>query len=290
MQTVKDRVAFVTGGASGIGLGIARALAERGARIAIVDLRADHLEQARATAESEGWSGRCLALTLDVTDRPAVADALAQTQSRLGPLSILVNNAGVGIAGPITEATFPDWDWGIGVNLGGVVNGLVVGLPLIRAHGRGGHVVNTASLGALMPARPTRGIYAATKAAIVALSEHLRLDLRGSGIGVSVLLPGPTRTHIADSERSRPAQLRTGSRFVELEEQHERGERAAPPPPPADLPWLDPLEAGRMTVEAILGDRFYIVTHPQYLDAVKARHAEIERAIAEQRDRRTGNG
>lgn len=274
MQSVEKATAFVTGGASGIGLGIARALAERGARVAIADVRADHLDQAQSVAQTEGWSDRCLAITLDVTDRAAVAAALDLAQRKLGPLSILVNNAGVGIAGPVAEATFPDWDWGLGVNLGGVVNGIVTGLPLIRAHGHGGHIVNTASLGALLPARPTRGIYATSKAAIIALSAHLRLDLQGTGIGVSVLLPGPTRTNIADSSRTRPAHLREGSRFVALEEQG-----PAPAPLPDTLPWLDPLEAGRMTVAAILADRLYIVTHPQYLDGVKQRHAEVEQAV-----------
>jgi NAD(P)-dependent dehydrogenase (short-subunit alcohol dehydrogenase family) len=210
MDSIDNAVAFVTGGASGIGLGIARALAERGARIAVADVRPDHLEEAQGVAASEGWSERALFLPLDVTDRAAVGEALAESERKLGPLRILVNNAGVGIAGPIVEATFPDWDWGIGVNLGGVVNGLVLGLPRIRAHGQGGHIVNTASLGALMPARPTRGIYATTKAAVIALTEHLRLDLEGSGIGASVLLPGPTRTNIGDSGRTRPAHLREG--------------------------------------------------------------------------------
>lgn len=279
MNTVESAVAFITGGASGIGLGIARALAERGARIAVADVRPDHLEQARAVAESEGWPHRLIALPLDVVDRAAFAEALTETERRWGPLSILVNNAGVGIAGPVAEAAFADWDWGLSVNIGGVVNGLVAALPRLRAHGVG-HIVNTASLGALMPARPTRGIYATTKAAIIALSEHLRLELQGSGIGVSVLLPGPTRTNIADSGRTRPAHLRPGSRFIALEEQRD----GSPPQLPDHIPWLDPLEVGRMTVDGILSDRLYIVTHPEYLAAVKTRHAQIEHAIIAQQE------
>ena len=271
MHSIAGATAFVTGGASGIGLGIARALAERGASVAIADIRGDHLDQAQALADREGWADRLLTLSLDVTDRAAFAEMLDVSERRMGPLRILVNNAGVGLAGPVAEATFADWDWGMSVNLGGIVNGLVVGLPRLRAHGLDAHVVNTASLGAMMPARPTRGVYATAKAGIIALSEHLRLDLQESPIGVSVLLPGPTLSNIHESEQVRPAHLRADSRF------RIDGEGLAPRP--TNIPWLDPLVVGRMTVDAILADRFYIVSHPQYLDAVKARHAAIEAAI-----------
>jgi len=275
METVDGKVAFVTGGASGIGLGIVRALIERGAKVAVGDIRDDHLAALRTMAAQAGWGeDRIWSARLDITDRPGFAAVLEQAQARLGPLSILVNNAGVGIAGPIVEAAHADWDWGISVNLTGVTNGIVAGLPLILAHGQGGHIVNTASLGALMPARPTRGIYAATKAAVVALSEHLRLDLADTGVGVSVLLPGPTKSNIAQSGKVRPAHLREGSAFARLEAQP----RGAGAPP--NIVWMDPLIAGRMTVEAILADRLYIVTHPEYMNAVKARHAAIEDAIA----------
>ncbi|MBO9500050.1 MAG: SDR family NAD(P)-dependent oxidoreductase, partial [Novosphingobium sp.] len=143
------------------------------------------------------------------------------------------------------------------------------GLPLLLRHGLGGHVVVTSSLGALMPPRPTRGIYATAKAGLIALSEHLRLDLQGSGIGVSVLLPGPTLSNIHESEQARPADLRAGSRFVDY----------ATVNPPAGITWQDPAIAGRMTVEAILADRLYIVTHGEYLDAVRSRNAAIEEAL-----------
>jgi NAD(P)-dependent dehydrogenase (short-subunit alcohol dehydrogenase family) len=275
MRSIAGAAAFVTGGASGIGLGIARALAERGAHVTIADLRADHLDEAGDIAAREGWANRLLALPLDVTDRAGFSEALARSERTIGPLRILVNNAGVGIAGPVAEATHVDWDWGLSVNLGGVVNGLVAGLPLLRAHALDGHIVNTASLGALMPARPTRGVYATAKAGLIALSEHLRLDLEGSGVGVSVLLPGPTLSNIHESEQIRPAHLREGSRF--------RADGDGSAPRPTAIPWRDPLIVGRMTVDAILADRFYIVSHPEYLGAVKARHAAIEAAIEESR-------
>lgn len=281
MQTVEGAVAFVTGGASGIGLSIASAFAQRGALVAVADVRPDHLDAARALAKREGWFDRFLGLELDVADRGAFDEVLNQVEARLGPLRILVNNAGVGIAGPVAEATFGDWDWGLSVNLGGVVNGLVCGLPRIRRHGLGGHVVITSSLGALMPPRPTRGIYATAKAGLISLSEHLRFDLEGSGIGVSVLLPGPTLSNIHESEMVRPEQLRAGSRFI--------GE--APATRPDTISWQDPMIAGRMTVEAVLNDRLYIVTHPEYLAAVRARNAAIEEAFQQaEYDRENARG
>jgi len=278
IERIENTVAFITGGASGIGLGIAAALAHRGAMVAVADIRADHLAQARDQAVREGWEDRFLGLELDIADRRAFAEALEAAEARFGPLRILVNNAGVGIAGPVAEATFGDWDWGLSVNLGGVVNGLVCGLPLLRRHGLGGHIVITSSLGALMPPRPTRGIYATAKAGLIALAEHLRLDLQHSGIGVSVLLPGPTLSKIHESEQTRPAELRAGSRFV----------GNATDKAPAGITWQDPGIAGRMTVEAILADRLYIVTHGEYLDAVKARNAAIEEAVRQATDLREG--
>jgi NAD(P)-dependent dehydrogenase (short-subunit alcohol dehydrogenase family) len=274
MDELNGAAAFVTGGASGIGLGIARALAAKGARVAIADLREDHL------AEAHGAHPDLLPIQLDVTDRLGFVAALDEAEAKLGPLRILVNNAGVGIAGPIDEAGHADWDWGLGVNISGVANGLVAGLPRIKAHGQGGHIVNTASLGALLPARHTRGIYAATKAAVISLSEHLRLDLAGTGIGVSVLLPGPVKTNIAASGRARPAHLREGSAFVRYEEGAAQPHALAPTGALASpIPVLDPLAVGEMTVEAILRDELYIVTHPQFLEAVRRRHAGIEAAM-----------
>lgn len=281
MDSLAGAATFITGGASGIGLGMARAFAERGALIAVADIRPDHLEAARALAAGEGWADRFLGLALDVTDRAAFEAALEQTERRLGPLRVLINNAGVGIAGPVAEAGYSDWDWGLSVNLGGVVNGLVAGLPRLRKHGLPGHVVITSSLGALMPARPTRGIYATAKAGLIALSEHLRFDLEGSPIGVSVLLPGPTLSNIHESERVRPTHLREGSRFVS-DAQAER---------PASVTWQDPMIAGRMTADAVLAGRPYIVTHPEYLAAVRARNAAIEEAMMQAvQERETARG
>lgn len=277
MKSVSGAMAFVTGGASGIGLGIARALAAQGAKVAVCDVRADHLAQAADVAAQEGWADRFLALTLDVTDRPGYKRALDEAEARLGPLQILVNNAGVGIVGPVDEATHADWDWGVGVNLIGVANGLVEGLPRMKAHGLEGHVVNTASEGAIMSARLTRGVYAPTKAAVISLTEHLRLELedKKANIGTSVVCPGPVTTNIAETEQLRPAEFKVDSPF------RVGGSHGALPPSTGKGFWLDPLDVGRMTVHAILNDKLYVITHPAFIESVKARHAAIEAAMAD---------
>jgi NAD(P)-dependent dehydrogenase (short-subunit alcohol dehydrogenase family) len=278
MQTVSGAVAFVTGGASGIGLGMARALAEAGARVAVADINEQSLSEARDIAGQEGWADRCLVLPLDVTDRAGYAAALDEAEAKLGPLRILVNNAGVGIAGPVDEATHEDWDWGVGVNLIGVANGLVAGLPRIKAHGLGGHIVTTASEGGIMSARLTRGIYAPTKAAVISLTEHLRVELeeKGIDIGTTVVCPGPVSTKIAETEQYRPAAFMVQTPFRDRSLPH----GALPANPTGENYWLDPLLVGRWTVHAILHNRLYVITHPQFIDSVKTRHRGIEEAMA----------
>ncbi|MGF7171658.1 NAD(P)-dependent dehydrogenase (short-subunit alcohol dehydrogenase family) [Sphingobium xanthum] len=279
MKSVSGAVAFVTGGASGIGLGMARALAAAGAKVAVCDVNDVRLAEVGEIAAREGWADRCLALRLDVTDRPGYAAALDETEAKLGPLQIIVNNAGVGIAGPVDEATHADWDWGVGVNLIGVANGLVAALPRIKAHGMGGHVVNTASEGGIMSARLTRGIYAPTKAAVISLTEHLRVELEAKrlDIGTTVVCPGPVATNISETETMRPAEFQVDSPFRSRDNPH----GALPANPSGVNYWLDPLLVGRQTVHAIETNKLYVITHPAFLDSVKARHAGIEAAMAE---------
>jgi NAD(P)-dependent dehydrogenase (short-subunit alcohol dehydrogenase family) len=278
MQTVSGAVAFVTGGAGGIGLGIARALAHAGAKVAIIDIQDDLLAAARERAAEEGWAERCLALHLDVTDRAGYKAALDETEAKLGPLRILVNNAGVGIAGPVDEATHADWDWGVGVNILGVANGVVEGLPRIKAHGLGGHVVNVASEGGIMSARLTRGIYNPTKAAVISLTEHLRVELaeKRLDIGATVLCPGPVSTNISEIEKLRPIKYQVDSPFRDRNLPH----GSLPDNPTGENYWLDPLLVGQWTVHAIVNDRLYVITHPQFIESVKARHRGIEAALA----------
>ena len=212
MKDLKGKTAYVSGAASGIGFGIASALAQAGARIAMVDIRAEALAEARARLHNLG--DQIDTFVSDVSD-PALVEATAQEiEQKFGPIHIVCNNAGVSMIGiPLDEITQSDWDWVIDVNIKGVVNGIRTFVPRLKAHGEGGHIVNTASIAGLQVNPNFRtGAYAMTKYAVVALSEALEQELAGTGIGVSVLCPAAVDTGIVLSARSRPARL--GGPFV----------------------------------------------------------------------------
>lgn len=267
------RNAFVTGGASGIGLGIAKALARRDAFVIIADLRPDHIGRALKELSTEGLGENVIAMELDVTDRAAYADAARRLDDELGGVDILVNNAGVGVEGPVLEATYADWDFGLGVNLGGVVNGLQAILPQMIAHGRGGHVVNTASLAATVTMPGHLAIYAASKAAVLNLSENMRADLAAKGIGSSVLCPGFVRSNIHQAALNRPAHLREGSGFAASEQA--LAQRVV------GNDWMDPDEVGELVAEAVLADQLYVVTHGQFSDRMCERAEALLAATPE---------
>jgi NAD(P)-dependent dehydrogenase (short-subunit alcohol dehydrogenase family) len=261
------RTAFITGGASGIGLGIAQALEARGARVVIADLRPDHIDNALASFSGGARSNTVSALQLDVTNREAYRAAAARMQDEFGGIDILVNNAGVGLEGPLLSATYADYDFGFGVNIGGVINGFVEFMPQLIAHGRGGHIVSTASLAAevVMPAH--LAIYAASKAAVCHYCEAVKGELGSHGIGVSVLLPGPIKSNIHQAQANRPEHLRAGSGFAESEAQlaqREIGES-----------WMEPREVGEMVAEGILANSTYIVTHGIFKDWQRARSQAV---------------
>lgn len=263
IDSFAGRNAFVTGGASGIGLGIVKALARQDAFVIMADMRADHISSALKTMADEGFGESVIAIELDVTDRDAYAEAARRMDLELGGVDILVNNAGVGVEGPVLSATYADWDFGLGVNLGGVVNGLQAILPQMIAHGRGGHVVNTASLAATVTMPGHLAIYAASKAAVLNLSENMRADLAAKGIGSSVLCPGFVRSNIHEAARNRPAHLREGSGFGASEQA--LAQRVV------GNDWMDPDDVGEMVADAILADRLYIVTHGQFSGRMRER-------------------
>ncbi len=204
MDQLAGKAAFVTGGASGIGLGVVEAFLEAGLRVMIADLRQDHIDAALERLAGVPGGKDMAAVQLDVTDRDGFARAADQAWERFGGVQVLVNNAGVGITGPVASATFADWDWGLNVNLGGAVNGLCTFLPRLIAQGEPAHIVMTSSQAGVSPAPRNAAIYATAKAALVGMCESIRDELGDHDIGVSVLLAGFFRTNIHEAERNRP--------------------------------------------------------------------------------------
>jgi NAD(P)-dependent dehydrogenase (short-subunit alcohol dehydrogenase family) len=276
VKIVAGKTAFITGGASGIGLGMAQAFIEAGMKVVLADLRQDHIDAALGHFARHGHAGRVHAIRLDVTDRSAMAAAADETERIFGKLHILANNAGVGIQGPFKGITFADWDFGLAVNLGGVINGVQLFLPRIRAHGEGGHIINTASLAALVPMPAQFVIYQTAKAAVVTLSECLRGELHPENIGVSVLCPGPVRTNIHELSRNRPPQFGVGEAFRDAE-----NAGATQVSFPSQL---EPAEVGERVLRAVLNDDLYIITHGEWKAAAEQRHAAVIGAMPDQLD------
>jgi NAD(P)-dependent dehydrogenase (short-subunit alcohol dehydrogenase family) len=269
MRDLKGKTAIVTGAASGIGLGIAKALAHAGANIVLADLRPKPLEIARAAIETIGVE--TLAVTTDVSDPASVAAAGDAALNAFGALHIAVNNAGVAMHGTAVEkVALEEWEWVIGVNVKGVINGIRTFVPMIRAHGGPGHVVNTGSVSSLF-VRDGRnqGAYAMTKYAVLALSEALEQELAGTGIGVSILCPGGVDTSIFDSAATRPDRFGGSYRRPEQE-----GMKSA-----FATGVLAPERVGRRVVQAIQDDEFYILTHTHERKVITARFDRIAAAF-----------
>jgi NAD(P)-dependent dehydrogenase (short-subunit alcohol dehydrogenase family) len=251
MDQFKGKTAFVTGGASGIGLGLCRAFGRRGMNVAIADVEAAACAQAVETLRSEGIP--VIGVTCDVSDRESLAAAAAKTFSTFGNVHILCNNAGVSRAGPIEGIAASDWDWVIGVNLKGFVHGLQIFVPHMKAHGEEGHIANTASMNGVVGA-PLAGPYCATKFAAVGISEVLAAELAGSPIGVSVLCPSWVKT---DNGRNRPAHF-GGPISLDIDGGNaERNKRYAA----ALANGLDPAYVAELVCEAIEARRLYVFTH-----------------------------
>jgi NAD(P)-dependent dehydrogenase (short-subunit alcohol dehydrogenase family) len=270
MQDVDGKVAFITGGSSGIGLGIALAFARAGMRVVVAGRRQQHLEESAALFVAEGLDVH--GMLLDVTDQGAVEWAAAETERRFGRVHVLVNNAGIGLAGPVAQARQSDWDWVIDVNIKGVGHGLQAFLPRIRAHGEGGHIVNTASMGGLLPV--SAGLYCMTKAAIIALSETLHIELAAENIGVSAYCPGPVHSNIASGVAARPDRY-AGSGY--------------PPPSPPDprrqprpLPFMSYAEAGERVLQGVRRGDLFILTHPEFRAGVQERAEALLNAFPDE--------
>jgi NAD(P)-dependent dehydrogenase (short-subunit alcohol dehydrogenase family) len=271
MRDFAGKVAFITGGGSGVGLGQAKVLARAGAKIVLADIRDDHLDAALRHFREIG--ARAHGILLDVTDRAAFERAAQETERLIGPVQLLFNTAGVSMFGPLEESTYDDYDWMMGVNFGGVVNGVRTFVPRIKAHGEGGHVVNTASMAAFI-ASGRAGIYCTAKFAVRGMSEALRASLLPHRIGVSVLCPGLVKSSIYESEQIRPAHLsaqatRTDPEFLaRLAQVHEVG--------------MDPQEVGQKVLRAIRRNDFYIFSHPEFKEELRGIFDEALQALPDE--------
>ena len=270
MQDLKGKTAFITGGASGIGLGIAKAVLGAGMNVVIADVRDDHLESARAEL---GDDARVLPLKLDVTDRAAYAAAADAAEARFGHIHLLVNNAGVAVVGPTEIATHADWDWVMGVNLGGTINGVVEVLPRILAHGQGGHIVNTASMSALVPVGGTT-IYSTGKAAVVGMIECMRPELEPRGVICSAFCPGAVQSNIAEAGKTRPPEL-ADTGYAEADKRRQAGGNFS-------HLYQTKEHVGQRVLEGILNDELYILTHSEFLVGVRERGEATTAAVQTQ--------
>jgi NAD(P)-dependent dehydrogenase (short-subunit alcohol dehydrogenase family) len=266
LPDLAGKVAVVTGGASGIGKGIATALAAEGAQVIIADIQRDAMEAAAAEIGAVG-------VLTDVSD-PASVDALARAAlDQFGAVHVICNNAGIGPLAPVADLTLDDWRWMIGVNLWGVIHGVHTFLPILKQNRDGGHIVNTASMAGLV-AGPRLGAYAAAKYGVVGLSEVLAAELAAdnSRVGVSVLCPGTVHTNIGTSSRNRPADLPDAG-FKDIDIELEDNPRYR---------WIYPADAGAAVVRAIKRGDLYALTHPDWYPVVAERHEAIAEAFREQ--------
>ncbi len=268
MKEIRGRVAVVTGGASGIGLGMAKAFADAGAKIVLADIEAEAAETAAEELRKGG--AEAVGIACDVAD-PASVDALREeTLSTYGAVHVLCNNAGVGGGGAVAIWDQPadEWKWVMGVNVDGVIHGIQRFVPVMIEQAEGGHVVNTASMAGLLEGG---GIYGVSKHAVVALSEAMYRDVRNRHlpIGVSVLCPGWVNTRIMESERNRPEAPRPTAELDTPEVQQIRAFVAS-----QIEHGMDAAEVGRIVLAAIQEERFYVLTHP-WQDMVRNRMEHI---------------
>jgi NAD(P)-dependent dehydrogenase (short-subunit alcohol dehydrogenase family) len=215
MKDFADKVAFITGGASGLGLGLAKVFSDAGCKVVIADIRQEAIDE--ALAYFRGKNAAAHGIRLDITDRAAYAAAADEVEQVFGEApQLLFNNAGVNTFGPTEASTYDDWDWLIGVDFWGVVNGMQTFVPRMIKAGKGGHIVNTSSLGGFQGSQGA-AIYSAAKAAVNNLSESYALALKKYDIGVTVCCPANIRSNIAEATRTRPEHLKNTGYVVNEE-------------------------------------------------------------------------
>nr|ALL97520.1 LigD [synthetic construct] len=270
MKDFQDQVAFITGGASGAGFGQAKVFGQAGAKIVVADVRAEAVE--KAVAELEGLGITAHGIVLDIMDREAYARAADEVEAVFGQApTLLSNTAGVNSFGPIEKTTYDDFDWIIGVNLNGVINGMVTFVPRMIASGRPGHIVTVSSLGGFMGSA-LAGPYSAAKAASINLMEGYRQGLEKYGIGVSVCTPANIKSNIAEASRLRPAKYGT-SGYVENEESiaslhsiHQHG--------------LEPEKLAEAIKKGVEDNALYIIPYPEVREGLEKHFQAIIDSVA----------
>jgi NAD(P)-dependent dehydrogenase (short-subunit alcohol dehydrogenase family) len=263
MEELSGRVAVVTGAASGIGAGIARACAEQGMRVVLADIELAPAQKLAAQLAAAGTPA--LAVRTDVT-RAADLEALADRAfEHFGTADVLFNNAGVAQGGAIHDFTEQDWNWLLGVNLYGVIHGCRAFVPRWIERGTPAHVVNTASVGGFLSG-PVLGMYSTTKFAVVAYSEALAQERVADGIGVSILCPGWTNTNLGAASRNRPAALGSAPDRLEII----TGGMAV---------GMDPIEVGRIALRGVRENALYVFTHPEFQPLIADRFAKVLAAL-----------
>lgn len=273
MKDFAGRTAFVTGGANGVGLGVVRNLLSEGCKVAIADIRQDAIDAALASLDNREVMG----VRLDVMDRAAFAAAADEVEAELGPISLLFNNAGINLFQTIEDSSYDDWDWVLGVNLGGVINGVMTFAPRMKARARsgevvGGHIVNTASMASFI-ASGAPGIYNTAKFAVRGLSYSLRHSMYQYGIGVSVVHPGLVKSMIYASDDLRPDELKGAMKPVDpaaverLAGVHAFG--------------MEPDVIGARILDGVRENRANIFTHPDHKRELEELFEEV---LADYRD------
>lgn len=277
IRDFSGKTAFITGGASGMGLGMARVFARAGMKVVIADIRQDALDAAMAEFADGNFAVH--PIRLDVTDRAAWAAAADEAEAQFGKVHLLALNAGVGVTGPMQAATYKDWDFNLSVNLGGVVNGVVTFIQRMLAHGEEGHVVVTSSTGGFS-AVGGAGLYCTSKYAVAGMMESLATDLRGTNVGASVFFPGPVQTSLgANTNVLRPEAFRNDA-------------PVAPPPPGTQdarpSPGFDPSvfmtidEVGERVMRGVQRGDLFIMSHPEFTAGIEARNKALLRSIPDE--------
>ena len=274
MRELTGKVAFVTGGASGIGLAMVRSFVAAGMRVVIADIEQTALDEA---ANEFSENAEVITLRLDVTDREAMETAARTTEQAFGKVHLVCNNAGVALDGSVDTLSYADWDWLIAVNLNGVFNGIRSFVDRVKAHGEGGHFVNTASMAGLMGVS-SAACYAASKYAVVGLSETMAAGLAQYDIGVSVLCPGTVDTGIFESERNRPDAYKNDDDLTTVSG-GTKGKSQKPNITDGINSMLDASVVGDMVVHAIRENEFYIFTHPRFQATTDVRAKNVHEAM-----------